>query len=349
MEKADMRKQSPEQQAVIRKIIIRMKQQNYQINEIAESVGCSECYVSHLWGKYNKARGKAAKERVINEDRRGRVKGENRTLTMVQEKKIQKIIINKYPDQLQFDFALWTRDAVRLLIKKEFDIQMPIRTVGEYLMRWGWTPQKPVKYSYERNSQDVKEWLENEYPSIKKHAKRVKGEIYWGDETSISTSDIRGRGYAPKGKTPVVKRTGKREHISMVSAITNQGKVFWKIFETSITALLFFEFVKRLVKRSKRKIFLIVDNLRIHRSIILQNYLAENKDKIEIFYLPAYSPDLNPNEHLNADVKNGVGTRAPKKTKGELRAAAEAHLKMLSKTPCRIIKYFDDPKINYAA
>jgi transposase len=135
----------------------------------------------------------------------------------------------------------------------------------------------------------------------------------------------------------------------MISAITNKGKVFWKMHDKSINGELFLEFVKRLVKKSAHKVYLIVDNLRTHRSKILQAYLKENKDKIELYYLPAYSPDLNPDEHLNSDIKYGAGSKSPKKTKYELSKAAETHMRLLNRTPERIVKYFDDPAIQYAA
>ena len=173
--------------------------------------------------------------------------------------------------------------------------------------------------------------------------------IYWGDETGISTGDIRGRRYAPAEKTPVVMRGGKREHISMISAITNRGKVFWKLHERSVNGELFFEFVKRLVKKSMVKVFLIIDNLRTHTSKKLKEWVHENKENIELHYLPSYSPDLNPDEHLNTDVKNGVGEESPKKTKESLGMAAEEHMKILNKTPQRIMKYFEDAAISYAA
>jgi transposase len=340
---------SVEEQAVVRKIIIRMKQNGSAIAEIMNAIGCSAQHIANTWRKYNNASGKAAKEKIACADNRGREKGEGRTLTSIQEKRIQKLIANKYPEQLNFDFALWTREAVVRLIRHEFGILMPIRTVGEYLNRWGWTPQKPVKYAYERKPEEVKKWLEIEYPHIKRCAKRAKGEIYWGDETSVSTGDVRGRGYAPVGKTPVVRRAGKREHINMISAITNKGKVFWKIHDKSINGELFLEFVKRLVKKSAHKVYLIVDNLRTHRSKMLKAYLKENKDKIELYYLPAYSPDLNPDEYLNSDMKYGAGSKSPKKTKRELSKAAETHMRLLNRTPERIVKYFNAPAIQYAA
>jgi transposase len=279
MERIDVKRMSVDEQTIVRKIIIRMKQNGSAIAEIINAIGCSAQHIAHTWRKYNNSSGKAAKEKIACVDNRGREKGEGRTLTSIREKRIQKLIANKYPGQLNFDFALWTRKAAVKPIRHEFGILMPIRTVGGYLNRRGWTPRKPVKYAYERKSDEVKKRLEIEYPHIKRCAKRAKREIYWGDGTGVSTGDARGRGYAPAGKTPVVRRTGKREHINMISAITNKGKLFWKIHDKSVNGELFLEFVKRLVKKSAHEVYLIAGNLRTHRSKILQAYLKENKDK----------------------------------------------------------------------
>jgi transposase len=326
-----------------RRIIIRMKESGYSEQEIVAATGCSRQVIYPLWAKY-----KRDKDRVFQVLVRGNKFGNGRTLTIKQENKIKKLITDKYPDQLKFDYALWTREAVKLLIEKECKIVMPIRTVGEYLKRWGYTPQKPVKYAYERDGEKVNDWLENQYPDIKKRAKRQKAEIYWGDETTVKASDVRGRGYAPKGKTPVVNRTEKRENVSMISAITNKGKVFWKLHEGSINGALVLDFAKRLIRNKKNKIFLILDNARTHHSKMLKEWAEKNKDKIELFYLPPYSPDLNPDEHVNSDVKYGVGSKTPKRTREGLHAATEEHMRMLKKNPERIIKYFKDPAIQYA-
>jgi hypothetical protein len=200
---------------------------------------------------------------------------------------------------MKFDFVLWTRETVKLLIRKECGIDMPIRTVGEYLKRWGYTPQKPVKYAYERDGEKVREWLENSYPRIKRLAKRGKGEIYWGGETTIKAGDVRGRGYAPKGKAPVVNRTEKKENVSMVSAITNRGKVFWKLHEGGISGGKVINFVKRLIRNKRNKVFLILDNAKTYHSKILIEWVEKNKERIEIFYLPPYSPDLLTRQDTN--------------------------------------------------
>jgi len=326
--------------------IIRMLKDGKTAKEISTATGCSIKTVYSLRDRYKKCRNK---KNFFNVRSRGNKDGNGRTLTLPQENKIKKIMLEKYPNQLKFDFALWTRTAVKMLIMKMFSIDMPIRTVGQYLRRWGFTPQKPIKHSYKRDEERIKNWRENEFPGIKEEAKRQKAEIYWGDETSIETGDIRGKGYSPKGNTPIVKNTEVKVKISMISAITNQGKVLWKLHSGTIDGIKFHEFVKRLVYNKKKKIFLILDNARVHRSKILAEWLQENKERIELFFIPPYSPELNPDEHINSDVKYGVGSKAPKRNEGDLSAAVDEHMNMLKDNPSRIKKYFKDENISYAA
>lgn len=349
MEKKDGRSLSKSALEERRRIIIRMKERGSSPSEIVAATGCSRQAIYPLWNQWKKSKSKNKEAKIIAVKKCGKPYGYGRTLSGQQEKEIQKSIKDAYPDQLKLDFALWTREAVALLIKQNYRIAMPIRTVGEYLKRWHYTPQRPVRYAYEREGGKVKEWLENTYPEIKRRAKVEKAEIYWGDETTVKASDVRGRGYAPIGETPVVNRTEKKENVSMVSAITNQGKVFWKLHEGSIDSEKFKEFAERLVYGKKRKVFLVLDNAKTHHSKLLTEWVEKNNKRIELFYLPPYSPDLNPDEHINADVKYGVGSKTPKRTKEALREATEEHMNMLRATPKRIRSYFLDPAISYAA
>jgi transposase len=346
MERQDGRKLGKEALEERRRIIIRMKENGGSPTEIVAATGCSRQVIYPLWNKWKKSRNK---EKSIEVKKCGRPFGYGRTLTKAQEKELQKLLVDKYPDQMKLDFALWTREAVKLAIWEKYKIDMPIRTVGEYLRRWEYTPQKPVRYAYERDGEKVRLWLESDYPAIKRQAKREKGDIYWGDETTVKACDVRGRGYAPRGETPVVNRTEKKENVSMMSAITNQGKIYWKLHEGSINSETFKGFAERLVRGKRRKVFLILDNAKTHHGKILTEWAEENKTRVALFYLPPYSPDLNPDEHVNADVTYGVGSRTPKRTKEGLREATEKHMNMLRKTPNRIKRYFLDPAIAYAA
>ena len=287
--------------------------------------------------------------RELKVNRGGRNPGEGRHLTQAQEDRIRKLITDKAPDQLKLDYALWTRKAVLTLIEQETGIRMPIRTVGEYLKRWGFTPQKPVKRAYEQNPKAVQRWLDEEYPEIKAQAKQEKAEIYWGDETGIRSDSQHERGYAPKGKTPVIRLNAKRSSTNMISAVNNQGKVRFKIFEGSMNTDIMIDFCKRLIKSAKRKVYLILDNLRVHHAKVFKAWLREHEDEIEVFYLPSYSPELNPDEYLNCDLKAGVHSGKPARSRKQLKQKVLSHMRMLQKNPKRVAKYFEHKKIRYAA
>ncbi len=286
---------------------------------------------------------------AVNVKPRGRKRGEGRQLTPEQEAEIRRLICDKTPDQLKMGFALWNRQAVLQLIQDRLGIELPIRTVGEYLKRWGFTPQKPIKKAYEQRPAEVRKWLDDEYPKIAARAKTEGAEIHWGDETGLRSDDVRGRGYAPKGQTPVVRVNNKREGLSIISTVTNQGKVRWKVFDGAMNADILIDFFKRLIKDAKRKVYLILDNLRVHHARRVKDWLADHDEEIEVFYLPSYSPELNPDECLNADLKDGVTRRAPARSKAQLKKAAISHLRKLQKSPRRVRKYFEHKPVRYAA
>jgi len=270
-------------------------------------------------------------------------------LTPQQEKKIQKMIVDRHPEQLKLNFALWTRDAVRLLIRQEYGRNMPIRTVGEYLKRWGFTPQKPVRRAYERCEAGVRRWLDEAYPAIAENARREGAEIHWGDETGLRSDDVNGRGYSPMGQTPVRRAKGTPEKINMISSVTNQGKVRFMFYRGSLNVLVFLDFLKRLIRDARgRKVYLIVDNLRVHHAGKVKQWVAGRRKAIALFYLPSYSPDLNPDEYLNNDLKNGVSRRADNREKGRLAKSALSQMRSIQKQPSRVRKYFEAESIRYA-
>lgn len=344
MEKVDARKLSAETLVHMRKQAIRLLRGGKNQEEVAEIVGVNRVTVGRWWGDYQ-----TTGEKGLEAKKRGRKEGEQRTLTESQEKGIQHLICDKTPDQLKLNFALWTRKAVRELIVRQTDIKMPIRTIGEYLKRWGFTPQKPLRKAYEQRPTEVKKWLEEEYPAIAKKAKEEGAEIHWGDETGLRNDSQHGRGYSPKGKTPVIRLCAKRSSISMISAITNQGKVRFMILKEKLTTSLMIKFMEKLTKDTGRKVFLILDNLRIHHSKEVRNWLELNNKQIEVFYLPSYSPELNPDEYLNCDFKAGVHSSTPARDEDGLKKRAISHMRKLQKMPARVKKYFTHPKIAYAA
>jgi transposase len=344
MKKIDARSISREAQQQLRNQAVRLRKAGRAYREIAEIVGVHLTTVCTWYKTYEREGEKGIKLKL-----RGTKMGERRTLTPEREAELLRIITDKSPDQLKMDFALWTRGAVQDLIRQRWSIEMPIRTVGEYLKRWGFTPQKPLKKAYEQNPATVKEWLDKEYPMIKKRAKAQGAEIHWGDETGLRNDCQHGRGYAPKGKTPVLRLNAKRESINLISSITNQGKVRFMTYRGSMNGQLLIRFMKRLTKDADRKVILILDNLRVHHSKVVNAWLEKNTKKIEVFYLPSYSPELNPDEYLNCDLKAGVHSGAPARSGEKLKAKTISHLRMLQKKPARVRSYFKHPKIAYAA
>jgi len=234
--------------------------------------------------------------------KRGRPKGTQ--LQSWQSAQIVNLIKNSCPDELSMLFFLWTRESVGLLIQDKFNIKLSKWTVGRYLTNWGFSPQKPARRAVEQNPKAIERWFQVEYPAIQKQARKDKATIHWGDEMCLRSDHNERRTYGLKGKTPVVKRTGNRFSCNMISTITNLGKLTFMVFHENFTSEVFLKFLKRLVRQSNRKVFLIVGNHRSHKSKMVNEWLIMNVDRINVYYLPSYCPELNPDEFLNQDVKS---------------------------------------------
>ena len=323
--------------------ILLYKKGNMTQIEIGEVVGVGRNVICEWIKKWNLGGLKALKPACS-----GRPVGTGRTLNASQERELQKCLIEKNPEQYKMDFALWTRSAVQGLIKELYAIDMPIRTVGHYLKQWGFTPQKPVKRAYERNDKKVKEWMDKTYPEISRQAQGEGAEIHWGDETGVKAEDQVGRGFAPKGQTPVRRHSGKKDQkINMISSITNQGKVRFMFYEGSMNAKMFIRFLRRLVKDASKKVHLILDNLPTHDSKVVKEWAEKRKDKIELHYLPSYSPDLNPDEYLNCDLKAELAKSGSRKNRTQFQGQVKSKMRSLSKQPRRIKSYFNSHKLDY--
>ena len=259
------------------------------------------------------------------------------------------MITDKTPDQLKMPFALWTRRAVCELVEESFGIPLPERTCGEYLKRWGFTAQRPARRNYEQNPEAVRRWMQEQYPEVAKRAKEQGAEIHWGDETGVRNDCAHGRGFSPKGKTPVTNSSSKRFSMNMISSVTNQGKVRWMIYRNSFNGAVFINFLRRLTKDAGRKVILIVDNLRVHHCAPVKAWVAEHSDLIELVFLPSYSPERNPDEYLNGDLKASLGRKPSPRNQQALENNLKSHMRMLSKSPTRVAAYFQAQHVRYAA
>jgi transposase len=280
---------------------------------------------------------------------RGRKPDEQRLLDAGQEAEVQGLIRRRTPDELGLPFAPWSRAAVGALIARRCGVALAVRTVGKYLARWGCTAQKPIRRAYERDPAAVRRWLRREYPAIVARARRARGVIFRGDETGLRSDDVRGRSYAPRGRTPPVRVRHKRAGLSLISAVANRGELRWMIVDGAVNAPTLIRFLGRLVRDAGRKTFLILDRLKARRAGQTRDWLAEHRSEIEVHYLPAYSPELNPDEGVNADLEQAVPREAPARSKQQLKRAAVSHMRSLSKRPRRIRAIFRHQQFRYAA
>jgi transposase len=285
--------------------------------------------------------------KTLKAKRQGRPRGGS--LLGWQSAQIAKTIVDRCPDQLKMPFYLWTREAVGQLIERRFGVRLSVWTVGRYLARWGFTPQKPMRRAFEKNPEAVQLWLDEKYPAIVKQAKQEKAEIYWGDEMGMRSDHTVGRSYGRRGQTPVIFGTGVRFGCNMISAITNKGQLNFMVFKQRFKADVFEEFLRRLVRQSERKVFIIVDGHPVHRSGKVKKWLNKNEKHIRLFFLPSYSPELNPDEILNQDVKSNAVGRKRARCQSELIANVRSFLWGRQRRPNVVKNYFSEKHVSYAA
>ena len=289
MEKIDSRTLSVEALNERRRRAVKMRLQGVSLKETAAQCEMSRTTVIAAVKAYEASGWKA-----VDIQRPGRPSGTGRTLTAEQEREVQRLIRDRTPDQLKMVYALWTRQAVAELIRDRYGIELAVRTMGLYLERWGFTPQKPMKKAYEQSPAAVRKWLDEEYPAITACAKVEGAEIHWGDETGLRSDDVRGRSYAPQGQTPVVRVNNKRHGLSVISTVTNKGTMRWKIFDGALNSDILIDFMKRLVRDAGRKVYLILDNLRVHHSKPVKAGWPSTRTRSRSSTCPAIAPSSTP-------------------------------------------------------
>jgi transposase len=327
-----------------RRQVVGLRQAGLTYDEIAAQVGLSATGVLNICHRYAE-RGTAG----LKSGPRGPEPGYGRFLDAKQEAEACDLIRRHTPDELDLPFALWSRVAVRELIWQRFGVELAVRTMGTYLARWGFTAQKPLRRAYEQDPAAVRRWLRRDYPAIAAQAKAEKGAVFWGDETGLRSDDVRGRSYAPPGRTPEVRVNHQRANLGLISAVTNKGELRWMVLDGAVKAPDLLRFLARLVRDAGQKVFLILDRLPVHRSAKVRDWLVGREAEIEVFYLPGYSPELNPDEGVNGDLKQAVTGKAPARSKAQLKRAIVGHMRRLSKLPDRVRSFFGHRTFRYAA
>ncbi|HSR37013.1 MAG TPA: IS630 family transposase [Desulfurivibrionaceae bacterium] len=312
--------------------------------DVADLLGVSRETVSRWWAAYD-AEGLDA----LPHERTGRPVGSGRTLSDQQARHIQHLIDNQSPDGVGIACPLWTRRAVRDLIRKEFGIGMPVRTVGEYLKRWGYTAKRPRRHARKQDPEEVRQWLEETYPAIAQRAEKEGAEIHWCDETGVAADEHPRYGYAREGHPAIMEVPDRHIRMNMISAISNEGTVRFMTYKGTLNAALFLVFLGRLLRTTTRKIFLIVDRLRAQEKDTVANWVKARKDRIEVFYLPRRAPELNPDEYLNNDLKGNVNEAGLPDSKEELRSRIQHFMRKLFHWPEHVMNYILHPCVQYAA
>ncbi len=262
---------------------------------------------------------------------------------------VYRTVTSKNPLQLKFTFALWTARMVGELIRQETGVQLSKASVCRLLGQLGLTPQRPVWRAYQQRPEDVQRWLTREYPEIHALAKREKATIFFGDEAGVRSDHHAGTTWAPKGRTPVVSSTGARFGLNLISAVSAQGEFRFMVTNGRVGARVFVDFLKRLLHNADRPIFLIVDGHPAHKAVLVKQFVATLNGRLRLFFLPPYSPELNPDERVWNDLKNNSVGRKVIANPAELKRQVVGHLRSIQKSPDRIQGYFRNETTKYAA
>jgi len=343
MKTTDARRLSPVAQEALRvRVIAAIEEDKVTPTEAAKIFGVSRQAI-YNWVFRKKAGG----ARGLKSQKRGPKKISR--LAPHQAATTVRCITDRCPDQMKLPFALWTREAVQTFLRKRFGVSVSVWTVGRYLKRWGLTPQKPLRRAFEQDPKAVRYWLQEEYPKIAKAAKRENAQIHWGDEMGLRSDHQTGTTYGRRGQTPVIPGTGQRFRCNMISTVTNRGKLAFMVFQERFTARVFVKFLRRLVRHATQKVFLIVDGHPVHRSGLVKRWLRDHVDMIQMFRLPPYSPELNPDELLNQDVKsNALGRQRPLNLRDMVKMV-RSYLRSTQKRPDIVCSYFREAHVCYAS
>jgi transposase len=318
---------------------VKLVEQGHSPEQVIKALGFHRSCIYEWLAKYREGGTKALQTKTLS--------GRPKKLNGQQVKKIYDIVTAKNPLQLKFEFALWTRDMVRDLIKDLFSVKLSLVSVGRLLKKMGLSPQKPLHRAYQQDPDLVQQWLESEFPKIKMLARKAEAEIYFGDEASVRSDFHSGTTWAPKGQTPVVKTTGARFSVNMISAISPRGKLRFMTIDGRFNAGKFIEFLKRLIHNSKKPVFLIVDGHPAHKAKKVKEFIESTEGKLRLFILPPYSPELNPDELVWNNLKNHRIGRKMIAGPDDLKQKVTSSLRSLQKMPSKIMGFFREKHVRY--
>jgi transposase len=312
---------------------------------VARDLGVNHSTV-HGWKRHADRHGDADCIRDARRDGAGRAP----LLSEEEQTRVRRIISDSLPEDNGLDYPLWTRAAVSALCSKIFGKSIIIRTINNYLKKWGFTPQVPVRRAREQDPVAVKKWLEVDHPAIEEKAAQEGALILWCDETGVSNQANVCRGYAPPGWTPEIIATATRHTRSVISAISNRGDMRWMVYKGGIKVPLLLTFLARLVKSMNgRKVHLIWDNLRVHHGKEVKSWLSDRTKEIEVHYLPAYSPQIQPDERLNRSLKGELSRLPVPRDDAGAFSLIKSRLAAMQRNRTKVASFFSGPLVSYAA
>jgi transposase len=313
--------------------------EDVRVQDVAESLGLRRSTV-YAWVKTYKEHGEQA---LLAKP----IPGRPSKLSDEQARAVYAVLVGKDPRQLQFDFALWTRWMVGELIRRMYDVELTEQSVGRMLRRWGMSPQRPLVRAYEQDPEAVRTWKTETYPAIRAQAAQVGATVYFGDEAGIRSDYHTGTTWAPVGRTPVVRSTGKRHSVNMLSAVTAQGGLHFMLQEGKVDSSVFVELCRRLLADDGGTVFLVVDNHSIHLSNETRAFVTSTNGRLRLFFLPTYSPELNPDEWVWKNVKHDRIGRSGVTSAADLHTKATRALQRLQDLPGIVRGFFADPDLRY--
>ena len=273
--------------------------------------------------------------------------GRPRKLTRTQEQQVLRWINGRNPMQYGFDFGLWTRNLVRELVQREFDVTLSLASIGTMLARLNLTAQKPLQRAYQRNPEAIERWQHDIYPAIARQAHKENADIFFWDESGFRADSVHGRTWAPCGETPVVKRPGERQSMSAASAVNSKGAFWFATYEGGLSGELFVTLLKKLMFNRRKAVHLVVDGLPAHKKAIVKEYVASTQGKLTLHFLPGYAPDLNPDELVWSHVKRTGVARSPLRKGEKLGPRIHEQLAQIGRNPKLVRSFFRHPSVRY--
>jgi transposase len=269
-------------------------------------------------------------------------------VTEKQRQQVKRWILGKDPRQYGFDFGLWSRRIVQALIAEKLGIELGLTAVGRLLASLEITPQKPLRRAYERDPKAVALWVKKTYPKLKQRAKRLGASIFFLDEAGFQSDSPLGRTYGLKGQTPVVKTSGQRQSLNVISAVNARGQ-FWAVTYTGkLDAEAFVVFLENFMQGRSGKVFLVVDGHPAHKANLVKAYVQNLQGRLELHFLPPYAPDLNPDEFVWSHMKNNGVSKKPLKQNESLQNRIDQDLNALKGNKKLVRSFFCAESVVYA-